>query len=117
MLIFREFFKTQSDQNYTPKRTKLHLFSKISRVAYAFELLKHICVQLYYNYFYMKITILLSKLFQNIHQNENVLYKIRPKYTPKRTRLHYFKNFLEGKFSNLEKKLLAPLPNPGYAPA
>ena len=48
MLIFREFFKTQSHHKYTPKRTKLHhIFPKNSEeLAYAPEH-PSICVQLY----------------------------------------------------------------------
>ena len=30
---------------------------------------QHICVQINYNYLFMKIAILVSKFFQNIHQN------------------------------------------------
>ena len=67
--------------------------------------------------------------------------KFHPNIHQKRTKLHHFKkNFLGGacpqtpltmrttlpcaacryatcKFPNLKKKILAPLPNPGYAPA
>ena len=52
--------------------------------------------------------------------------KIGSKYTPKRTKLHHFEKISRGghapnpiakQISKSGKKFLAPLPNPGYAPA
>ena len=49
-----------------------------------------ICVQLYYNYFYMKIAFLFSKFFQNIHQNASIVT--------------CFQNFLHEKYPIASKK-------------
>ena len=42
MLIFRELFKSQSDQNIHQGAPNCTIFSKFSRAAYAPESLKHI---------------------------------------------------------------------------
>ena len=55
MLIFGKYFQTQSDQNIHQNAPNGIIFSKFSRIEYGHYPLNHIGVQLYYNYFYMKI--------------------------------------------------------------
>ena len=96
---------------YTPKRINRNMFSKkFSREIPHSKCVSKIII------FYIKNGIFLKK-------NK---YKIRSKYTLKRTKLHHFKKFSRGsmppnppsnahgfatcKFSNLKKKILGPPP-------
>ena len=74
MLIFREFFKTQSDKKYMPKRTKQHNTFKI----FSGELAEYAC-----NY----------NLYVILHENSHFLFKIISKYILKRINRKCFQKF------------------------
>ena len=69
MLIFREFFKTQSDKNIHQNALNCTKFSEFSRRASTCPEPPSIRTTTINMYFYMKLVILNSRLFQNTHQN------------------------------------------------
>ena len=79
MLIFKEFFKTQSDQNiYQNAPINCTIFSKFSQVSsiYAPEP-PSICATIINMYFYLKIVIFYSRLFQNTQQTASVVKRFQ----------------------------------------
>ena len=76
MLIYGKFFKTQSDQKYTPKRTNLHHIIKNFLAELHTPLNPpsiHMRATIIDMYFYMKIAIFCSILFQDTHQNAPII--------------------------------------------
>ena len=69
MLLFGEFFKTQSDQNIHQNAPNF------SRGSYHMPLnpLEYMHANIINMYFYMKIAIFYSRLFQNTHQNASIV--------------------------------------------
>ena len=67
MFIFRDYFKTQSDQNMQKNAlncTKLHQIFSGSYAPEPLSIYVYIIINMY---FYMKIVIFYSSLFQNAH--------------------------------------------------
>ena len=83
MLISKEFFKTQSDQNIyqnapinCTKFSKFSQASSISNSSTAFEP-PSICATIINMYFYLKIVIFYSRLFQNTQQTASVVKRFQ----------------------------------------
>ena len=68
MLIFREFFKAYSDQNIHQNAPNCTIFSK-----FAHEPPSIMRATIINMYFYIKIAIFNSRLFQNTHQNASIV--------------------------------------------
>ena len=79
MLIFKEFFKTQSDQNIYQNApincTKFSKFSQASSI-YAPEH-PSIRATIINMYFYLKIVIFYSRLFRNTQQTASVVKRFQ----------------------------------------
>ena len=76
MLLFREFFKTQSVKKYTPKRTKQHHIFKFfsGELAYVPELsITYMHATMINMFFCMKTVVFYSRFFQNTHQNASIV--------------------------------------------
>ena len=80
MLIFREFFNTQSDQNILQNAPNCTTFSKFSQGSYM--PLNSPAYACNYNWFVF------------LHENSHFLFKIISKYIPKRINHKFFKKFL-----------------------
>ena len=79
MLIFREFFKRQSDQNVHQNALSCTKLKKISReLAYTPEPPSiYVHATIINLYFYMKIVIFYRRLFQNTHQNASIVKRFQ----------------------------------------
>ena len=101
MSIFREFFKTQSDQNIHQNALNCTKSLKfLGELAYFPEQL-NIRATIINMYFYMKIVIFYLRLFQNTHQNATIvkrfqtfLYKNYPIASVYLYKKWYFLNFV-----------------------
>ena len=76
MLIFREFFNTQSDQNIIQNSPNCTTFSKFSQGSYHMPLNSpaYMRATIINMYFYMEIAIFYSRLFQNTYQNASIIF-------------------------------------------
>ena len=77
MLVFREFFKTQSDQNINQNALNCTKFSKFLRERLNLLVYMIIRATIINMYFYMEIVIFYSRLFQNSHQNASIVERFQ----------------------------------------